>query len=136
MSVAQNLGYATIQMVHNFGAMATVGGSLSGMLLKHAASRRKLAWLVLGGWGTQALSGAAFGAASYYFYHRLPDISGIAVDALMVKMACVATGLALLGAYLVWGESWAEKNRNNVWYVSTCLAIIALSAAAVLRWFS
>jgi hypothetical protein len=136
MSAAQNLGYATIQIAHNFGAMAAVGGSLSGAILKHIAARRNLAWLALAGWGTQALSGAAFGAASYYFYRKLPDISGTAEDALMVKMACVATGLALLGAYLVWGESWTERKRNGVWYVSTALAIIALSAAAVLRWFS
>ncbi len=55
-----------------------------------------MAHLVLVGWVTQAVSGATFGMVTYYFYHQLPDISGIAVDALGIKMVCVSLGILLL----------------------------------------
>lgn len=136
MSTAQSLSYAVVQVAHNFGAAAVVGGAIAATLIKRAQVRKKLAWLVLGGWGTQALSGAAFGATSYYFYHRLPDIAGIAVDALIVKMICVAAGVVVLTFYLFWGTAWQEKKQDIVWIFSSTLAVVALSSAAVLRWFS
>jgi len=136
MSATQNLIYATIQVAHNLGAVAVVGGSLSGVILKNPGVRKNLAWLALAGWGTQALSGATFGAATYYFSHKFPDIGDIATAALMLKMACVATGIVLLAAYLFWGANWPEGKRNGAWLASTVLAFTALSAAAVLRWFS
>jgi hypothetical protein len=136
MSVAQNLSYAIVQVVHNLGAIAAVGGSFAATSLKKTDTRKKLAWLALAGWGTQAASGAAFGAVSYYFYHRFPDISGVAIDALMIKMACVAAGLLLLSAYLAWGANWPEGKIKGVYIASFALAITALCAAAFLRWFS
>jgi hypothetical protein len=136
MSFTQNLSYAIVQVAHNFGAAAVVGGSLAATLLKKTVTRKKLGWLVLAGWGTQAASGAAFGAVSYYFYHRFPDIAGIAVDALAVKMVCVSIGIVLLTAYLFRGSRWQENKQDAVWFVSSALAVVALSSAAVLRWFS
>lgn len=136
MSATQNLIYSTIQVAHNLGAVAVVGGSLGGMMLKNPAVRKKLAWLVLGGWGTQALSGATFGAATYYFSHHLPDIGDIAEAALILKMICAAIGFILLVAYLFRGANWAERSRNSVWIASSTFAITALGAAAFLRWFS
>lgn len=136
MSVAQNFTYAVVQVAHNFGAVAAVGGSLAALKFRGVDTRRKLAWIALTGWGTQAASGAAFGAVSYYFYHRFPDIAGIAVTALSIKMVCAAVGFLLLAAYLFRGDDWTVTKTNAVWIVSSTLAVTALSAAAFLRWFS
>lgn len=136
MSVAQNLSYAIVQVAHNFGALAAVGGSLAAVKFRGVDTRKKLAWLALAGWGTQALSGVAFGAVSYYFYHRLPDIAGIALAALVIKMACVAIGFLLLAAYLFRGADWPVARMNAAWIASSALAVGALTAAAFLRWFS
>jgi hypothetical protein len=136
MSATQNLAYAAIQVAHNFGAAAVVGGSLAATRFRGVDTRKKFAWLTLAGWGTQAISGAAFGAISYYFYHQFPDISGIAVIALIIKMVCVAMGFLLMATYLFRGESWTVSRMNGAWIVSSALAVIALSAAAFLRWFS
>jgi len=135
MSNAQNLAYSAIQVLHNFGAVATVGGSFAATLAP-PEGRRKLAWLAFAGWTTQAVSGPAFGMVSYYFYHRFPDIAGIAIAALMIKIICVALGFLLVGAYLFLCANCLERFRNMVWPASTLLAATALSAAAFLRWFS
>jgi hypothetical protein len=136
MSATQNLTYAVIQVVHNFGAAATVGGSLAAIKFRGVDTRKTMARLVLGGWAAQAVSGAAFGGVSYYFYHRFPDISGIAVDALVIKMLCVAIGFLLLAAYLFRSDNWSVARINGAWIASSSLAVIALSSAAFLRWFS
>ncbi len=136
MSTAQNLAYSVVQVAHNFGAVAAVGGSLAALRIKDAVPHRRLAWLALAGWGTQAVSGIAFGATSYYFYGRLPDIAGVAVVALVIKMVCVAIGFVLLAAYLYWGARWKERGRTGVWHASFTLAVVALTSAAFLRWFS
>lgn len=98
----QNLSYAAIQVVHNFGAVAVavavVGSAACALWLEQQFSgMRKLAWLMMAGWAAQAASGGAFGFVSWLYYGRFPDIHGIAVAA---------------------------------------LAATALTAAAVLRWFS
>lgn len=136
MSAAQNLSYAVIQVVHNFGAVAVAGGSLMALWLRENATRRKLAYLTLIGWMTQAASGAAFGMVTFYYYHQLPDISGIATYALGIKMICVTVGVLLLAVYLWRGERWTEKFKNQMWISTSALAITALSSAAFLRWFS
>ena len=136
MSATQNLTYAIVQVAHNFGAVAVVGGSLAAIKFRGVETRKWLAWIAFTGWGTQAASGAAFGAVSYYFYHQFPDISGIAVVALVIKMACVAIGFLLLAMYLFRSADWTVAKMNAVWIASTSLAITALSAAAFLRWFS
>jgi hypothetical protein len=136
MSGTQNLAYAVVQVVHNFGAVAAVGGSFAAVAIKDAATRKKTAWIALSGWVTQGASGAALGAVSFYFYGRFPDISGIALFALLLKMACAATGFALLATYLYRGEQWAEDTNNRVFLASLVLAVTAISAAAFLRWFA
>ncbi len=136
MSTAQNVAYSVVQVVHNFGAVAALGGSLAATAIKDPVNQKKLASVAFAGWCTQGASGAAFGAVSYYFYHRFPDISGAAIDALFVKIACVIAGLALLAAYLAWSGQWTGARRNGVCVASSALSITALSAAAVLRWFS
>ncbi len=136
MSSGQNLAYAIVQVVHNFGAVAAVGGSFAAVKFRDVNTRRRLAGVALAGWGTQAASGAAFGATSYYFYHRLPDIAGVAVAALVVKIVCVAIGFLLLATYLFRSDRWPPAKMDAAWTASSALAITALSAAAFLRWFS
>lgn len=136
MSAAQNLGYSVIQVVHNFGAVATVGGSIVATKLRDSVTRRRLAILVLIGWATQALSGATFGMVTYYYYGHFPDIAGIAVDALGIKMVCATLGILLLSIYLWLGADWTTQAKNRAWRSSSVLAITAISAAAFLRWFS
>lgn len=136
MSNAQNLSYAVVQVLHNFGAVATVGGSIAAAVSTGAEIRTKLAWLTLAGWGTQVLSGAAFGMVSYLFYQQFPDIAGIAVIAMAVKILCAASGFLLVTAYFFRGSAWSARQKNAAWYSSSLLSVIALSAAAFLRWFS
>jgi len=136
MSSAQNLLYAIIQVVHNFGAVAVVAGSLIAMWQHATEIRRKLGLLVLAGWMTQAASGATFGLTTLYYDHQLPDISGIAIYAIAIKMACAAVGIVLLAAYLWRGERWTAWHRNRMWIASSALAVTALTSAAFLRWFS
>jgi hypothetical protein len=136
MSFAQNLSYSAIQVVHNFGAVATVGGSLVALRLHDKATRRKLAYLVLGGWMTQAISGATFGLVSYWYYGHFPDISGIAIYALGLKMVCASLGIVLSAIYLWRCMGWSQIARGRAWLASSMLAVTAISAAAFLRWFS
>jgi hypothetical protein len=49
---------------------------------------------------------------------------------------CAALGFMLVAAYLLLGAKWSENKRGRVWPSSAILAVIALSAAAFLRWFS
>ncbi len=136
MSATQNLVYAVVQVAHNFGAVAAVGGSLAALKLRDVNTRKSLAKLVLVGWVTQGASGAAFGATSYYVYGRLPDIAGIAVAALTIKMTCVAIDFVLLTAYVFRSDKWTPAKTHAAWIASSALAVTALSAAAFLRWFS
>lgn len=135
MSVAQNLSYAAIQVIHNFGAVAVVAGSLFAVGA-HGQTQTKLAYIALTGWVTQAVSGATFGMVSWHYYHHLPDLSGIALYALATKMICATLGILVLTAYLWRGERWTAGGRSKAWISSSALAIMALSAAAFLRWFS
>ena len=86
--------------------------------------------------GVFTASGGAFGAVSWFYYGRLPDIHGIAIAALLVKMACAAAGFMLAGAYLYSGIGWSERAQKTTWRTLTLLAATALTAAAFLRWFS
>jgi hypothetical protein len=136
MSIEQNLAYTVVQVLHNFGAVAAVGGSLAGSVSTSADLRKRLAWIALGGWVTQAASGAGLGTVSFFFSHQFPDIAGAAVVALSTKILCAVAGFSLLVAYLRWGANWKEDARNMTWFSTSVLSVIALSAAAVLRWFS
>lgn len=131
---SQNLAYAITQIVHNFGAVAVVGGAACALVRSDAGTQRKLAGLVLVGWLTQAVSGATFGAISFYYYAKFPDIHGIAVAALIVKVVCAVFGLTLTMRQLLARLSGAS--RRNSWLALCGLGILALCSAAVLRWFS
>ncbi len=126
----QNLAYAIDQSIHNLGAVSVTGGAILALL--SGAARRKLAWVVLSGWGVQGMTGALFGILSYAFYGHLPDIAGIAVDALVIKMACAVSGFFLAAFYL----RQARTGSMNFWRIEALLAMVALTAASFLRWFS
>ena len=84
----------------------------------------------------QGASGATFGAISYVNYGRFPDIHGIAIAALLLKMACAAAGFTLAALYLARGAGWPDAARRRCWRSLLVLALTALTAAAFLRWFS
>jgi cytochrome bd-type quinol oxidase subunit 2 len=134
----QSLAYALTQVVHNFGAVAVVGGALLGRWPQATAplTRRRLAWLILAGWLVQGASGAGFGAISFAWYGQFPDIHGIAVVALLVKMACAVGGIVFAAAFLRYQAEWDERRQEAFWTVLILLGVIALTAAAFLRWFS
>lgn len=134
----QNLSYTLVQFVHNFGAAAVVGGAFFARwsVRPTADVLRQIAWLVLFGWIAQAASGISFGIVSYAFYGRLPDIHGIAIAALTIKIACAAAALLLVLAYLFKGTGWTAAGQRRVWASLFGLGATALTAAAFLRWFS
>ena len=133
----QSLGYAAIQVAHNFGAVAVVGGPSFALWLLRAGApgRRPIAWLVLAGWALQVISGVAFGAASYAWYGHFPDIHGIAIAALVIKIACAVAGIALTTFHLV-DTRRGNAGSRNPWGSLLALGATALTAAAFLRWLS
>lgn len=134
----QNLSYAGVQVAHNFGAVAVVGGPAL-MLLAGAAQfalQRRIAWLVAGGWLLQMLSGIGFGVVSYIGYGSLPDIHGIAIAALFIKVLCALAGLVAVLLLLAHAPAWGEQRCLRVWKLLLGLGVTALTAAAFLRWFS
>lgn len=132
----QSLSYAVVQVIHNFGAVAVVGGAIGAIGLGTGQQSRLLAWTVLLGWMAQGLSGGGFGAISWFYYARLPDIHGVAVAALLIKVLCAATGFTLAALYLYRGAGWSDRAQRLIWTVLALLAMVALTAAAFLRWFS
>jgi len=132
----QNLIYALIQVTHNFGAAAIVGIGVYETWLVRGSPERRLAWLLAVVWALQAFSGALFGIVTYYYDGQLPDIHGVAVDALVVKIFCAILGFILAVAYAKWGSGWSAKKCRFIWGASFALGAVALSAAAFLRWFS
>lgn len=134
----QNTTYALVQVAHNFGAVAVVG-TPSFMLwaARHGTvPGRAPAWLVLCGWALQGASGAAFGATSYYWYGALPDIHGVAVAALAIKVACALAGVGLAGVLLVGRTGDMQSRHRRCWHWLLAAGVTALTAAAFLRWFS
>jgi hypothetical protein len=135
----QNFDYTLVQIVHNFGAVVIVGGPLfalwpNGLL---AQAQRPLVWLVLIAFVTQAISGAAFGGVSYYWYGQFPDIHGAAIVALLIKIACAVIGGLLTVVHLIrHGRSAPARPEPIFWAILLLLGATALSAAAVLRWLS
>ena len=132
----QNLIYALIQVVHNFGAAAIVGMGAYETWLVPGRPDRRLASVLAVVWAVQASSGAFFGIVTYYYDGQLPDIHGVAVDALLLKIICAAAGFVLAVSYAKWGSGWSDQRCRFVWGASFALGAVALGSAAFLRWFS
>jgi hypothetical protein len=132
-----DLLYALVQLVHNLGAAALVGGPVAALALAPpgGAARRRLALAVLLAWALQAATGAGFALASYGLKGALPEVAGVALAALAVKLAATAAGLAL-GALLVRSRGrWSPRGERRAWAATLALAVAALCAAAFLRWY-
>ncbi|MBF0292121.1 MAG: hypothetical protein HQK86_08195 [Nitrospinae bacterium] len=151
-----NFLYTCVQMAHNLGAVAVVGVPAVAWLLlwiNQAAHRPgsteegdSPAWtgmvqcwlplLTIIAWSVQAVSGAAFGATSYYLKGHLPEVAGAAFAALGIKVGCAAAGFFLTAFYLWRGSRWSARMRLAAWQTLFALGFIALMAAAVLRWYA
>lgn len=134
----QNLAYALVQLAHNFGAVAVTGGAVAGWMMyrRDAVPPTALVWLILAGWTVQAASGAGFGLISFAYYGQFPDLHGVAVAALVIKLSCATAGLVLAMLLLKFAGSWSAARCRYIWRVLVGLAATALSAAAFLRWFA
>ncbi len=111
-----NLVYTIVQILHNFGAVAVVGSPAVAWWFardNHAAQGR-LAWLLVIGWAAQGASGAGFGMTSYFLKGQLPEISGVALIALLAKMVCVTCGFAMGILYLKTASRWSVATRLKV----------------------
>jgi hypothetical protein len=98
--------------------------------------QRNTAWIVGGGWLAQILSGIGFGVVSYTGYGTLPDIHGIAVAALYIKILCATGGVVSAFMFVRYASGWSEERCRSVWQLLLVLGVAALTAAAFLRWFS
>lgn len=134
----ENLAYALVQLVHNFGAAMVAGGAIAAWWpsMQPAHAQRRLAWLVALAWVAQFASGALFGVVSFAWYGRFPDIAPLARAALAVKVLCALCGVVLVAALLLRGQRWAETARLRAWRALAGFGVVALAAAAFLRWFS
>lgn len=134
---SENLAYALTQVVHNFGAAAVLGGAAFALWpsprLEYA---RAFGWLILGAWGAQIASGILFGLISLYYYGETPDLGSVAVAALAIKVAAAISGFLLAAFYLGRGKGWGHASLKRTFQGLAALAVIALTAAAFLRWFS
>lgn len=134
---SENLAYALVQVVHNFGAVGVLGGALFALWPSPRLEyERTFAKLVLLAWGAQIASGALFGATSLYYYGEPPDLSGIAKAALGIKVAAAVAGFALAARFLLRGKDWPRARVRRAFRSLVALGVVALTAAAVLRWFS
>lgn len=134
----QNLAYALVQVAHNFGAVAVTGGAVAGWITHRSGALppTALVGLIVAGWALQAASGAGFGLISLAYDGQFPDLHGVAVAALLVKLSCAAAGLVLSLLLLKFAGVWPAARRNYVWSALLGVAATALSAAAFLRWFA
>ena len=138
--------YAFVQLIHNVGAAAVVGSPAAAWLLLHTnqnsnrsieilAIEQKLAGCTLLAWSIQLASGAGFGATTYYLRHTLPELNGIGLTALSIKVGCAIISFTLTLFYLRTSEHWSIHKRINTWQTLFVLGLIALIAAAFLRWY-
>jgi hypothetical protein len=135
--VPENLAYALTQVVHNFGAVGVLGGAVFMLWPEFRFEHgRRFAWLILLTWGMQIASGSLFGAVSLHFYGETPDLSTVALAALIIKVAAATAGFLLAALYLARGRKWSRSGAKRSFQTLAALGVTALTAAAFLRWFS
>jgi len=131
------LVYALVQAVHNLGAVAVVASPAVALGFRgHGGGlERRLAWALLVAWGLQAATGAGFAAASYGLKGQLPEVTGVALYSLAVKLFATVAGFSI-AAMLLWVRRLSSpRSRVVAWAVCLGLAVAALLAAAPLRWY-
>ena len=132
----ENLLYTCVQIAHLFGAVAVVGSPIAGWWLENRKLVvRGLAFVALLGWLVQGASGIGFAATSYFLKGALPEVTGIALGALLVKV--LATVFGSTAAALIWrkGPNWQSRSKIMLWQSLVIVAFAALMAAAFLRWY-
>ena len=131
----ESLVYALIQVFHNIGAAAVIGFSAYGVWgeTDEITTQRRLFMFTGIAWLVQAISGPSFGVASLYFHGSLPDIHGMAVISLGIKITCVIIGLLLAATLFLQRGAGIPAVKFTSQFT---LGIIALCAAAFLRWYS
>ncbi|HEY5604439.1 MAG TPA: hypothetical protein VIM41_15160 [Gammaproteobacteria bacterium] len=135
--MAVDYAYALVQVAHNFGAVAVAGSPAAAWLWvrEQRGAPELLAWLTVSGWLVQAMSGVGFGLTTYLSRGELPEVTGLALIALYIKVACAAAGFSLSLFYLLAAPQWRGQSQCWIWPGLCALGITALSAAAFLRWF-
>jgi hypothetical protein len=133
----ENLIYTWVQIVHNFGAVAVVDSPAAALCLsrENLLVRHKLAWLMVLGWLAQGASGIGFALTSYTMKGALPEVTGIALGALVLKVACTFIGTVLTGFYLATRLRWSATQEYRMWQMMFVMTITAITAAAFLRWY-
>ncbi|WP_324779025.1 hypothetical protein [Thiobacillus sedimenti] len=133
----ENLAYALTQVVHNFGAVAVLGGAAFALWpAPRLEAGRAFAWLILAAWAAQLASGGVFGLVSYHYYGETPDLSSVAMTALVVKITAAVAGVLLSARVLLRGRQWRPDAMKRTFQGLAALGAVALTAAAFLRWFS
>ena len=142
--------YACVQLVHNIGAAAVVGSpavawwliranqvpaELLGRPVATVRFQRRLAWYTILAWSTQVASGVGFGATTYYLKHELPELTGVGLAALGIKVACALVSIVLAILYLRASSHWPAHWQSRVWQTLFVLGLTALISAAFLRWY-
>lgn len=130
--MAADIAYALVQAAHNLGAVAVVGSPAAAWLWvrEQRVVPNVLAWLTISGWLVQALSGFSFGLTTYLSRGELPEVTGIALLALYIKIGCAAAGFTLAVFHLLASQPW-----RGLWPALFLFGIAALTGAAFLRWF-
>ncbi len=132
----ENLIYTWLQIVHNFGAVAVVGSPAMGWWLerKNVVAYR-LALLALFGWFVQGATGIGFALTSYSLKGAVPEVTGIALAALLTKVSSTVIGVTI--AAILWrkGSRWSARSRTFAWQMMLAFSTAALMAAAYLRWY-
>lgn len=132
----QNLAYALTQVAHNFGAVTVVAAPAYVIMSRQDARRRALLLTTLAGWGVQITSGVLFGLVSLFYYGQFPDIHGVAIDALIIKVVCATFAVIAIVLSLRWHVFSGGQASAMMWWLLVTLGCVALTAAAFLRWFS
>src|SRR5512135_3561740 len=132
----EELLYTFVQVLHNLAAAALVGVSAAALVQRpDGRAERRGARLVVAAWSVQIASGAGFAAVSQGLKGQLPEVSGVALVALLTKIGCAVLGLALGALLLRRAARWSPRGRRRAWTGSLSAAVLALAAAAALRWY-
>lgn len=135
--MAADFAYSVVQVWHNFGAIAVVGSPAAAWLWtrEQCTVPNTLAWLTVSGWIVQTLSGIGFGLTSYFSRGELPEIEGVALFALYIKMGCAIGGFFVSTYYLKAVLKRRERMQSWIWPCLLVVGTVALTCAAFLRWF-
>jgi hypothetical protein len=132
----ENLIYTLVQIAHNFGAVAVVGSPAVGWWLESKnIMANRLALLALLGWFVQGATGIGFAIISQSLKGALPEVTGIALAALLIKVSSTAIGFTLTVVLWRKGSRWSVRGRRLAWQIMLAFSTAALMAAAFLRWY-